>query len=143
MLGTQLTKNVLCFSFRIPVLLCVQKTGVKFILRKFNSLNILVHYFSNICFNVIFPDVRRFSSRFFHCYGCAAHSSHTFMCAPCLRQPFLLSKTEIFSESRLCFMALIGYQDYMFRPNSWHHQVPYTHINEVSVLLHTIRFSLI
>ena len=59
----------------------------KFILREFNLLHVLVYRFSYIYFNVIFLDVLRFSNQFLYCYGCAAHSSHTFMCDACLCQP--------------------------------------------------------
>ena len=64
--------------------------GFGLIRRDFNPFHILVYCFSHICFNVIFPDVLRFSNRFSHCCGCAAHSSRTLMCAVCLRQPILL-----------------------------------------------------
>jgi len=93
MLGTQLTKNVLSLSLsfgRIAMCHVYKNTGLKFILRVFNLFQIIVYCFSNIYFNVILPDVLRFSNRFFHCYGLAAHSSHTFMRAACLRQSILL-----------------------------------------------------
>jgi hypothetical protein len=61
----------------------------------------------------------------FSTYGCAAHTSHTFMCAACLRQPILLvQERNIQLDTPLFLTTRLGYQDYMFRSNSWPRQVP-------------------